>query len=86
MSSTLKLQSGDGILIENELGNTMLFTCSGDPTSTDAATNAPGDSVSGFAVGCMCMRTDNAAVTDMIYFNTGSTSSCTWTSLKIDSG
>lgn len=86
MSSTQQLQSGDGVYLRDDTGNVLMFVCSAIPSTTSAADNAPGDSVSGFAVGCMAVRSDNGSLTAMIYFNTGTTASCTWSALKIDAG
>ena len=86
MSVTQTLQSGDGILIKDDVGNILMFTCAGDPTVTDAATNAPGDSVSGYSSSAICIRTDSPADTTSIYINTGSATSSTWAALRISAG
>ncbi len=86
MSSTQVLQSGDGVLMRNSVGDVLYFVCSAIPTSTSAPDNAPGNSVAGFAVGCMAVRSDNGSDTAMIYFNTGSTTSCTWAALRVSAG
>ncbi len=86
MSSTQTLQDGTGVFLRNDVGNAMMFICSAIPSTTSQPDNAPGDSVAGFGVGCMAIRSDNASVDAMVYFNTGTTASCTWTALKIDAG
>ena len=86
MSSTQTLQSGDGVFLRNDIGDVMMFICSAIPSTTSQPDNAPGDSVSGFGVGCMAIRSDNASLTAMVYFNTGTVDSCTWSALKIDAG
>jgi len=71
MSAPLRLQSVDGILIEDGRNNALLV----------AGTTVPTDGRAGFSTGCLFMQTDGGDGT-ALYVNEGTATSCDFNALN----
>ena len=68
MAAQVQLQSADGILVMNELGQALIVT----------GTAAPTNGQIGFAGGCLYIR---QGASPALYNNTGTPTSSTWTAI-----